>query len=182
MTTYEGEDLPEGEIACPLIPGHKKFQDPQKFLDNHGMKGLQEEILQEGTYRLNPWFVTVKQVPLTLIRTGTVGVVVSSVGKTKNFHALDEPDKTIKNRVVEKGYKGIQREPVYEGYHAINTRIHKVIVVPTHEIELKWSKDKKPSSNYDVNLSALKLTSKDAYEFEVELTQKIQIKGINAPL
>lgn len=176
VTTLIGKTLPKEDIAAPIIEGHENFQDPQSFISQGGFKGLQEETLSEGIWMINPWFAKVDQVPLTNIRTGTVGVVLSSVGKNK-------PDTQTENRrIVPNGDRGIWKVPLKEGYHDINTRVHRVIIVPTHQIELKWNKDDKPNSNYDAKLKALKLHSKDGYDFEVELTQKFQINSGKAPL
>ncbi len=81
VTTLYGMPLPENEIAGPFIQGHYTFQNGQKFIDAGGYRGLQEEFLQEGSWSLNPWFVQVEEVPLTEIPPGTVGVVISHVGK-----------------------------------------------------------------------------------------------------
>jgi uncharacterized membrane protein YqiK len=48
VTTREGGELAKGEIAGLTIEGHDMFQNPQAFLDNHGTKGLQEQVLLAG--------------------------------------------------------------------------------------------------------------------------------------
>ncbi|MDE5088973.1 MAG: hypothetical protein O4805_18345, partial [Trichodesmium sp. St16_bin2-tuft] len=80
LTTTVGKTLSEGKIAGPIIEGHDNYQNAQKFLKSGGYKGLQEEVLQEGDWNLNPWFVEVEQVPLTIIEQEEVGVVISFVG------------------------------------------------------------------------------------------------------
>ena len=172
VTTEDGKTIPAGEIAGATIKGHKKFQDPQKFIDLGGYKGLQEEILPTGSWNLNPWFVKVEQAPLTKIEPGRVGVVVSHVGKT-SFNT--------DNDLVDAGYKGVWKKPLYPGKHAINTRVMDVIIVPTHQITLDWSNREKPPTNYDANLHALKLRSQDGFGFGIELTQVINISAENAP-
>lgn len=173
VETHDGADLPEGEIAGGFAEGHNKFRDPQAFIDAGGFMGVQEEVLTTGSYYLNPWFVTVKQVPLTKIHEGTVGVVVSSIGKTPE----DED-----NLLVDRGFKGIWKRPLMRGTHPINTDLMKVIIVPTNPIRLEWSDIEKPEINYDRQLGALKLRSSDAFSFSLELTQIIQIEPSNAPL
>ncbi|NEQ68808.1 MAG: flotillin family protein [Symploca sp. SIO2D2] len=171
VTTYDG--VPTEEIAGPRINGHKKFQDGQKFIDEGGCIGLQEEVIPTGAYKLNPWFVKVKQVPLTEIPPATVGVVISSVGKT--------PKNGASHDLVEAGYKGTQKEPLYPGKHSINTDVMDVVIVPTNKISLDWSNKPKPPTNYDSQLDALKLRSKDTFAFTVEVTQVIKIDGKDAP-
>ncbi len=181
VTTHDGLPLSEGQIAGSLIEGHNKFQDGQKFIDRGGYKGLQEEVLTEGSWHLNPWFVTIEQVPVTKIEAGTVGVVVSSVGKEPEQDAVDSQVNPI-YKLVEREYKGIWKIPLEPGDHHINTRIMRVEIVPTHEIRLNWSDDNsKPEYNYDKNLGTLELRSKDQYSFKVELTQHISITPEDAP-
>jgi uncharacterized membrane protein YqiK len=174
VTTLEGKTLPEGEIAGDIIKGHDNFQRPQKFIEAGGYKGLQEEFLQEGSWTLNPWFVSVEQVPLVEILAEQVGVIISYVGKDNESKNDD--------RLSEEGEKGIQRKPLLPGKYAMNRRIKSVHVVPTNEIILNWSKsEEKPELNYDKNLNPLQLRSKDGFVFQLELTQTIYIATKNAP-
>ena len=173
VTTLDGDPLLTGDIAGSVVDGHDKFQDGQRFIDAGGRRGLQEEVLQEGSWNLNPWFVSVTQIPLTEIPTGTVGVIVSNIGKTA-IHAGHE--------LVEEGYKGVWKVPLSAGKYPINTRAMDVVIVPTHDITLNWSDrvTKKPT-NYDYDLHPLKLSSNDGFTFNVEVTQVIRISPENAP-
>ena len=171
VTTFDGATLAEGEIAGRKVDGHQKFQDPQKFIDAGGFMGLQEEVLTQGDYYLNPWFVEVKQKPLTIIEEGTVGVVVSNVGEMpENAQGL-----------VDQGFRGIWKHPLRQGTHPLNTDLMKVLVVPTNPITLEWSDDDKPATNYDTQLKKLKLRSKDGFQFALEITQIIRILPEDAP-
>lgn len=173
VTTEDGASLPKDEVAGPRIEGHHNFQSGQKFLDNGGYKGLQEEILAAGSWTLNPWFVRVEQVSLTSVLPGTVGVVISHVGKdTENGRSDD---------LVDSGYKGIWKTPLYPGQHPINTKVMNVEIVPTNMIALDWSNKPKPAWHYDAKLQALEVHSKDRFPFWVEVTQKIRISGKDAP-
>lgn len=173
VTTKDGQPLDSQEIAGPIIPGHNKFQDPQTFIDEGGYRGLQEEILPAGDWNLNPKFVEVEQIPLTHIPPGTVGVIISYVGKTSQNPSHDP---------VEEGDKGICKIPKYPGQYPINTKVKDVLIIPTHQITLDWSDKKKPDTNYDANLLALKLRSKDGFVFNIEVTQLIRITGDKAPI
>lgn len=171
VTTQDGQPL-QGRIAAKIIEGHKKFQNPQVFLDKGGYEGLQEEFLTAGAWYLNPWFVEVEQIPLTYIPTGTVGVVISHVGKT-----LENPS----NEPVEEGYQGICKQPLYTGQYHINRKVKDVIIVPTHKITLDWSNKPKSRTNYDFGLQRLVLRSIDGFDFDIEVTQVFSIPGQNAP-
>lgn len=171
ITTYDGVSIKPDEIAGSPVPDHGNFQNGQKFIDGGGRKGLQEEILPPGSWNLNPWFVKVEQVELTDVPVGTVGVVISHVGKPPQNQA----------GVVESGYKGVWNTPLYPGKHVINTKVMNVEIVPTLPIALDWSNKKKPPTNYDANLHALQLRSKDGFCFDIEVTQVIRVAEENAP-
>ena len=172
VTTYDGTPLQPGEIAGSVIVGHNNFQNGQNFIEKGGYRGLQEELLPSGVWSLNPWFVSVEQIPLTIIPSGSAGVVISSVGKT--------PSEDNAN-LVDPGYRGIWKTPLFPGQHQINYRVMDVEIVSTHEIALSWSNQDKPLTNYDANLHALELRSKDGFVFNIEVTQVIRIPGENAP-
>ncbi|MDJ0510726.1 MAG: SPFH domain-containing protein [Crocosphaera sp.] len=185
VTTTVGKTLPKDEIAGPVIEGHDNYQNAQKFLDLGGYKGLQEEVIKEGNWKLNPWFVEVEQVPLTRIEQDEVGVVISFVGKKYDKNddnqstSLDENEYTY--QLVPEGYQGVEKKPLMAGDYAINTRIKKVQLVPTTQIILNWSDEEKHPWNYDAKLKTLKLTSFDGREFKVQFTQMIRIAPENAP-
>ncbi|BAZ31836.1 von Willebrand factor type A [Cylindrospermum sp. NIES-4074] len=177
ITTLDGKTLPEGEIAGSIITEHNHFQEAQKFIELGGYKGLQQEFLSEGSWNLNPWFVQVEQVPLIEILAEKVGVVISYIGKVA--------DSDIKNssRLVDEGFKGVQKKPLRPGKYAINTRIKSIQIVPTNEIILNWSKSEgKPTENYDKTLEPLKLRSKDGFTFNMQVTQIISIAEEDAPV
>jgi uncharacterized protein YegL/uncharacterized membrane protein YqiK len=182
LTTTVGKTLSEGKIAGPIIEGHDNYQNAQKFLDLEGYKGLQEEVLQEGDWNLNPWFVEVEQVPLTIIEQEEVGVVISFVGEEYgDQEPVFDDQENSSYQLVPKGYKGVQEEPLTTGKYPINTRIKTVKLVPTTQIILNWSDEKKHPSNYDYKLKKMKLTSFDGYEIFVQFTQIIRLAAHNAP-
>lgn len=171
VTTYDGVSIKPDDIAGSPVAGHGNFQNGQKFIDSGGYKGLQEEVLPPGSWNLNPWFVKVEQVELTEIPVGTVGVIISHVGKPSENQA----------GVVELGCKGVWNTPLYPGKHVINTKVMNVEIVPTLPIALDWSNRKKPPTNYDANLHAIQLRSKDGFCFDIEVTQVIRVTEENAP-
>ncbi|MBW4504025.1 MAG: hypothetical protein KME57_31825 [Scytonema hyalinum WJT4-NPBG1] len=171
VTTYDGISIEPGEIAGSPVAGHDNFQNGQKFIDGGGRKGLQEEVLPDGSWNLNPWFIKVEQVELTDVPVGTVGVVISHVGKSSENKA----------GVVERGYKGVWNTPLYPGKYVINTKVIDVEMVPAQPITLDWSNKTKPPTNYDASLNAIKLCSKDGFRFDVEVTQVIRVPEKNAP-
>lgn len=179
VTTFDGKPLLQGNIAAPIADGQNKFQNAQQFIDVGGYRGLQEEVLEEGSWNLNPWFVKVEQIPLTNIKAGTVGVVISNIGKEVE-HSDSEHDRSEFN-ITPKGYKGIEKIPIEAGKHSINTRVKSIEIVPSHEITLDWTNADKLATNYDSNLKTLMLRSKDGFSFQVAVTQVINISSYDAP-
>lgn len=68
VVVREGEPAGEEEGALGRrVPGHASFQLPTVFLDGGGQRGVQEETLGGGDYRINPWFARVVQIPTRVL-------------------------------------------------------------------------------------------------------------------
>lgn len=187
VTTFEGAPLKTGEIAGKEIPGHTMFQDGQAFVDNGGTKGLQVQVIQSGTYFLNPLLASVEFFDMTEVPMGSVGVVIAYVGDEHVAVApaipLDEA--TIRRerqiRVVPKGYKGVWDSALDPGKYPINPLTHKVTNVPTTNIVLNWADAKSEAHNLDANLSTIKVRSQDGFTYNMDVSQIIHIPRENAP-
>lgn len=177
VTTLDGRPLPQGDLAGPLVPGHDSFQSAQAFIEAGGSRGLQEQLLLSGAWSLNPWFVRVEQVPLTVIPIGSVGVVVSYVGRE---HLDLSGDEFTHGDLVERGRKGVWIEPLLPGTHAINTRVMKVELVPTTNIVLNWA-GRVESHKYDEKLSPITVRSRDGFSFTLDVSQIIHVSMKQAP-
>jgi len=88
----------------------------------------------------------------------------------------------IRQSLVNKGKRGVMREVLPTGYHAINTDVYRIETVPTNEIILEWNDKEKPSTNYDASLKSIEIFTKDKYKLKVEVTQSIRIDEANAPV
>ena len=163
VTINEGQTLSfeaDGRsVISPVIQGHSCFQEPQKFIEDGGFQGPQEQVLQAGFWALNPWFASVEQVPITKVDAGTVGVVIAQDGKD----AIGKSDNGLVEANV--GYRGIWNKPLLQGKYPINPDFLEVEIVPTNKISLEWSNEDKDSGNYDSKLKTIHLYSKDGFEF-----------------
>ena len=173
VRTYDGFDVPirEGNVSChnfPLI-----------ILTNNGERDFPPPFLRRCLRLTMPFFINFEKVPLTEIPAGTVGVVISHVGK--NLENDNDKEQLESSGLVKLGYKGICEMPLLPGIYPINTRVKDVVIVPTHEIFLDWSNKNKPLTNYDYNLYTLRLRSKDGFTIELEVTQIIKIDPKDAP-
>lgn len=177
ITTLDGKSIETGEIAGPVIEGHDNFQAPQAFIDKGGRRGLQEQILLSGSWNLNPWFVSVKQVDMVMIPIGHVGVVISYVGKA---HESVSGEDFKHGDLVNAGHKGVWTTPLYPGKHPINTEVTSVEAVPTTNIVLNWADDTE-ANKYDQELSSITVRSKDGFAFNLDVAQIIHVGALDAP-
>lgn len=177
VTTFDGTPLDSGEIAGPTIPGHNNFQDIQKFIELGGKRGTQEQVILAGQWNLNPWFSSVKTVPMTTVPIGHVGVVTSYVGKAH----LDISGEAFKHGdLVEQGHKGVWAKPIYPGMHPINTDTTKVDLIPTTNVVLNWASNKNEAHMLDKNLSSITVRSKDGFSYNLDVSVVIHIGALEA--
>ena len=180
VTTLDGDPLPEGAIAGKIVDNstHKNFQNFDMFLENGGNRGLQQQIIQAGSYNLNPWAVQVEEMPMTEVPIGYVGVVMSFYGE----EGVDVTGSNFKHgNLVSKGQKGVLAEPLNPGKYPINRYTTKVEVVPTTNLVLNWASARTESHNLDKNLSTITVRSKDGFQFNLDVSQIIHIPMTEAP-
>ena len=187
VTVHDGPAVPSGEIIAPLVGNdpahaetyHNSFQDADKFLLAGGQRGRQLQVLVEGTYYINRLFATEELVPKTVVEVGTVGVVVSYTGDA----GRDLSGKEYKHgELVAVGERGVWNEPLLPGKYAFNTYAGKVIMVPTTNFILKWSRSETGAHRFDENLSEVSLITKDAFEPSLPLSVVVHIDYRKAPL
>lgn len=178
ITTKDGQPLEKGNIAGKVVSDHNNFQDFETFLKNGGERGLQEQVIQAGSYSLNPWAVDVEVVSMTQIPIGHVGVVISYVGS----EGKDLTGETFKHgNIVNKGEKGVCITPLDPGKYAINPYTHKIEIVPTTNLVLNWANGRNESHQLDKNLSTITVRSKDGFPFNLDVSQIIHIPATEAP-
>lgn len=180
ITTLDGEPLESGTIAGKLVDNskHNNFQDFDAFLSENGNRGLQQQIIQAGSYNLNPWAIQVEELPMTEVPIGTVGVVMSYYGE----EGVDVTGENFKHgNLVSKGQKGVLAVPLNPGKYAINKYTTKVEVVPTTNLVLNWANARNESHNLDKNLNTITVRSKDGFTFNLDVSQIIHIPMNEAP-
>lgn len=186
VTIHDGPALPDGEIIAPTVANdpndpnfHNNFQDPEKFLNAGGYRGRQLQVLADGSYFLNRIFATVELVKKTIIDVGTVGVVVSYNGR----HGTDISGQAYRHgELVEIGARGVWSTPLLPGKYAFNTYAGNIIIVPTTNFVLKWTKEQFGEHRLDENLSEVSLITKDAFEPVLPLSVVVHIDYMKAPL
>lgn len=178
ITTLDGIPLDKDAIAGEVVSGHNNFQDFDKFLDNGGRRGMQSQVIQAGSYSLNPWAIQIEKKPMTEIPIGTTGVVISFVGD----EGEDVTGEGFKHgNIVKRGQKGVWINTLDPGKYAINTYTHKIEIVPTTNLVLNWATGVNESHNLDKNLSTITVRSKDGFKFNLDVSQIIHIPSTEAP-
>jgi uncharacterized membrane protein YqiK len=187
VTVHDGLSLTKDDIIAPAVGNdptqpdiyHNNFQDPEKFLKAGGFRGRQYQVLVEGTYFINRFFATVELIEKTIIDVGYVGVVVSYIGPK----GVDSTGEDYKHgELVEKGYRGVWREPLMPGKYAFNTYAGKIKLIPTTNIILKWISNQTGFHKFDENLKEVSLITKDAFEPSLPLSVVMHIDYRKAPL
>jgi len=177
VTVHDGLSLTRDDIIAPTVGDDPS--DPEKFLKAGGFRGRQYQVLVEGTYFINRFFATVELINKTWIDVGFVGVVVSYIGpKGEDSTGADYKH----GELVERGYRGVWREPMMPGKYAFNTYAGKIVMVPTTNIILKWISDQTGSHMFDENLKEVSLITKDAFEPSLPLSVVMHIDYKKAPL
>jgi uncharacterized membrane protein YqiK len=178
VTTFDGIELPEGEVAAPNVDGHSSFQNPQAFIINKGCRGLQQEVLRSGAWIINPWFASVKIEDVITVPMAHVGVVFSAVGP----RGEDVSGDTFKNgELVAEGCRGVWNVIKNPGIYPYNPAVIRVENVQTSSIVLNWSNNKHEDHGLDNNLGTIVVQSKDGFTFPLEVQQVIHIPYGEAP-
>jgi uncharacterized membrane protein YqiK len=178
VTALDGKPLELGSIAGSVVSAHNNFQDFDKFLENGGQRGLQIQVIQAGSYSLNPWAIEVEKKEMTSIPIGHVGVVISYVGD----EGEDTTGEGFKHgNIVKKGQKGVWASVLDPGKYAINPYTQKIEIVPTTNLVLNWANARNESHNLDRNLSTITVRSQDGFPFNLDVSQIIHIPSTEAP-
>jgi uncharacterized membrane protein YqiK len=178
VTALDGTPLELGSIAGSVVVNHNNFQDFDKFLANGGQRGMQIQVIQAGSYSLNPWAVEIEKREMTSIPIGHVGVVISYVGE----EGEDTTGEGFKHgNIVKKGQKGVWASVLDPGKYAINPYTQKIEIVPTTNLVLNWATARNESHNLDKNLSTITVRSQDGFPFNLDVSQIIHVPSTEAP-
>ena len=178
VTAMDGAPLDNGQIAGNEITDHNNYQDFDKFMARGGQRGLQIQPILSGSYSLNTWAVKVDTTDMTEIPIGSVGVVISYVGK----EGTDISGTDFKHgNIVSVGEKGVWKKVLDPGKYPINKMTHKVQCIPTTNIVLNWADAKNESHNLDKNLCTITVRSSEGFPFNLDVAQIIHIPSDQAP-
>ena len=186
VTTFEGRSLPSDETIAPIIgdnesnskSNHNGFQNIESFINAGGYRGMQYQVLTDGTYFINRLFATVELKPKTVIDVSHVGVVNSFVGQKGQDVSGTE---YTHGELVEEGCRGIWQKPLMPGKYPLNPYAQEVILVPTDNFALKWDENSGGQYEYDNNLKKLRVITKDGLKPAIPLSVVVHINYLQAP-
>src|ERR1700686_3892680 len=129
--------IQEGEVGVMIRqfgkqPPAGQFIVPQKNPDGTMYRGVIDEPLRPGTYRINPYAYQVEKLPAVKIEPGEVGVVTLRYGPTPA-----QPNTIL----VKDGERGVQSTPLRPGTYYLNPYIYRVDIVgvQSHKTEFEIS-------------------------------------------
>jgi uncharacterized membrane protein YqiK len=164
--------------ATPDMGQHNSYQNGQAFLDAGGFRGPQTEVLRPGRYYVNPYLFSVSIKPVTVVRQGEVGVLISNVGKDPESNGgLGEEPGGGQRHVVPEGFRGIQQTVMGPGTYNINPLAYNVIIVPTKTRSVEWSR----SPDADDPFDPFTVVSHDGFEMQIEVRCQYRVLPENAP-
>lgn len=176
LKANDGLPLPLGEIYAPeWKPSDFKemAQDAKYFLtEGGGFKGPQTSVLTPGKWRFNPKLFSHEIVPVTNVEKATVGVVKSNVGDIPTGDIIEMAD-----AVVEKGQRGIWREPLLPQQYYLNTKAYEVTMISTEKRVVRFTKESKQGEQKEITVR-----SSDGFTFPVDVRIEYEIRPKDAPI
>lgn len=123
----------EGEVGV-MVRQFGKVPPSEKFVvrQSEGFRGIVDEPLRPGTYRINPTAYEIEKHPAVKINPGEVGIVTLRFG----------PDPVEPNTILVKdGERGVQPNPLRPGTYYLNPYIQRVDIVgvQSHKTEFEIS-------------------------------------------
>jgi regulator of protease activity HflC (stomatin/prohibitin superfamily) len=177
VTAADGQPLPPNTTYAPeWTAGEEKLmaQDARHFLtDGNGCRGPQTSVLKPGKHRINPKLFTLKTVPVTTVKKAEVGVVKSNVGD----QVPGEGVRTLVNR----GQRGMWREPLLEGQYYLNTDAYEVTIISTRKKIVHYTMRGGSGSGVEDEREIIVRTS-DGFTFPVDVRIEFEIQPQDAPL
>ncbi|MEE9128867.1 MAG: SPFH domain-containing protein [Phycisphaerales bacterium] len=175
LTAVDGLALPAGAIYAPEWEAadlKKMAEDAEFFLTaGKGHKGPQASVLTPGKYRINPKLFTTEIVKVTNVKKATVGVVKSNVGEVLSGEA-ETPDV-----VVEKGHRGIWRQPLLPQEYYLNTKAYEVTMISTAKWVISYT-----GRGTGAEQREIPVRTSDGFDFPVDVRVEYEIKPVDAPL
>ena len=178
LEASDGNPLPEDATYAPEWPAaeQKRMAENAEFFltEGGGFRGPQSSVLKPAKYRINPKLFKIKMVPITTIEKAQVGVVKSNVGE----RAADEGDSMLVNR----GERGIWREPLTPAQYYLNTDAKQVTIVSTQMRIIHFTMAAGSRSGSSGDEREIIVRTSDGFTFPVDVRIEYEIKPQDASL
>jgi regulator of protease activity HflC (stomatin/prohibitin superfamily) len=119
-TTERKENVVVGSRKVGIVTalGGKPPRDGRVLAEKDDEKGIRRKVLLPGSYRLNPYGYDVKQVPMTEIHPGYVGILRRRLGTDsgRQFATKETEKGIVKNTILQPGIYPVNTEE-YEVIH-----------------------------------------------------------------
>jgi uncharacterized membrane protein YqiK len=187
LSAADGQPLPPDTTYAPEWSQETKGRmaaDAEFFLtEGGGYKGPQSSVLSPGKYRINPKLFTVEIVPATTIDQAMVGVVKSNVGPPPAAPAeqLEAGADIDRFKLVDKGMRGIWRDPILPGQSYLNTKAYQVTKISTRTHVVRYTVSQGQRTDVDEESEIIVRTS-DGFTFPVDVRLEFSIQPQDAPL
>jgi regulator of protease activity HflC (stomatin/prohibitin superfamily) len=173
ITALDGRPLPAGQAFA------EEWSDPARMLiaehflsEGGGARGPQASILKPGNYRLNTRLFDVELTEATNIPKATVGIVKSNVGDSP---ASAEDGSAA---IVDRGQRGIWREPLLPNKIYLNNKAYEVTMVTTEQQIIRYGITSDAVEGSDGR--EIEVRTSDGFTFPVDVRVEFQIRPLDA--
>lgn len=151
---------------------HNNYQDTYRFFSAGGKKGSQYDLILEGSFILNRLLFEVTETDLVVVEGSYAGAIRAGAGL--------RPKSITEDAVVLPGYFGVWRVPATPGAYAVHPQL-KIIPERYGVIPLIWG-ERCSGHGLDKDLKAIRMSSKDYVQMELELDAIIVIEPRSIPI
>ena len=174
LTALDGQPLPATHAFADEWDDPKQMQRADYFLgEGGGHRGPQATVLRPGNYRMNTRLFDVELVTATNIPKATVGVVKSNVGDSV------ESTDGVTAAIVDRGNRGIWRQPLHPDKLYLNTKAYEVTMVSTEQQIIRYGIGPEAGTGKDDR--EIEVRTSDGFTFPVDVRIEYQIRPDDAP-
>ncbi len=131
-------DIPAGQLGV-LTRLYGQDLPPGQIIASEGMKGIVQDVLRPGKYRINPYAYDIQLFDAISIRPGSVGVLTSMVGR--DALNSDLPPEARNTFLVGDNMKGVQAAVLDPGTYYLNPYMLNVVEVTLQSQRFEMSGD-----------------------------------------
>ena len=174
ITALDGQPLPSGQAFAAEWDDHAAMLRAEHFLaDGRGHRGPQASVLKPGHYRVNTHLYEIELVEATNIPKATVGVIKSNVGESASTE-----DGGVAS-IVDRGQRGIWREPLHPDKLYLNTKAYEVTMLSTEQQIIRYGIG--PETAVGTDDREIEVRTSDGFTFPVDVRVEYRINAMDAP-